>query len=626
MRRGLVIALAALCASSCGRRLPTPFTADEMAKVGTGEALVHYLHQPGATAAVCAPRSAGPHLRDARREDFADLAEALRDGAVRPELWQRCAMLMLEGLPPDDAATLLDEMAHVYRRLLSASDVESDPAAKAKVEAVHRAFLHRPAGTAPREAAILADVTKLREALALGRLGASATRYGSEVLETIELDHGHWKGQRLTTAALDEMAAQKDEALLRRVAARVPDPAIVGEARRRIVRLHIAASASRHVKQHAAEIEATVLATGRNAVDVARAAPTTAWLDETRAKVRGVLVRQDVWNQTAKLLAFEGDRPGASLIPSINLRGSLLARVPGLDDPVTLCAPPEALDVTPCLLPADVRPKVPIVYIDAEGLLHFVERVVSGDAMRLAYNTANLPLPFEVRGRTLLTIEWPLVFERPDPVVFTGPTSGRGPDLRVKIEKRYSPRLFFEVTAPEGKFVGVVEPSDLESFAIASRGGSGPAGTRGTDGSTGSAGTTGSSASCPSSPGGQGGQGGRGGNGGPGSNGGPGGPGGDVVVRVTCATGACSAVATTARKVVRSEGGRGGSGGEGGRGGPGGAGGPGGSGTSCSDGKGHSSYVSSGSPGMKGADGSPGARGSDGPSGAPGRVDLRTSD
>lgn len=89
------------------------------------------------------------------------------------------------------------------------------------------------------------------------------------------------------------------------------------------------------------------------------------------------------------------------MIPSLDLRGALYARTEGLEEPVTLCEPPDALDVTPCLSPSDLRPKVPIVYVDAEGLLHFVERVTSRDAMRLVYNTPNLPLPFEIHGRTL---------------------------------------------------------------------------------------------------------------------------------------------------------------------------------------------------------------------------------
>jgi hypothetical protein len=443
------------------------------------------------------------------------------------------------------------------------------------------------------------------------------------VLATIDLEKGMWDGAPLTATTLDALAAKKDEATLRRVALRVPDEALSKEARRRIVRLHIAASPSPDVREHAADVEAAVVATGRYAIDTARHRPTAAWVDESRSRVRGIVVRQDVWNQTATLLAYAGDKPGSQVIPSLDLRGAFYARVDGLKDPVTLCAPPDALDVSPCLLPTELHPTVPIIYVDPEGLLHFVERITSRDAIRLVYDTPNLPLPVEVAGRPLLTLEWPIAFELPDALVFSGPASGRGPDLRVTIERRYSPRILFEVASPSGPLAGVVEAKDVESFEIATRGGAGTPGARGMDGAPGTAGAAGTPASCPGSPGGMGGNGSPGGNGTSGGPGGPGGPGGDLVVNVACATGECGAVVGLVQRMVRSEGGPGGPGGAGGNGGQGGAGGPGGSSTSCTDSQGHTTFVSGGSPGMAGANGSPGARGADGSRGAPGHVAIR---
>ena len=612
---------ATLC--GCGPSFPTPFTAERMANVGTGEALVHYLHQPGATAAVCDRKGRGPHLRRSSSRDFADLTRGLLNGDVAPALWQRCAMLLLESVEPQESAQLLEAMVRAYRKLLGRGAIEDDKGEQARLEAIHQSLLLRPRGTAPRPEVVEGDVAALREALERGRLGPVASRYGRDVLVTIELGRSLWKGSPLTIATLDELKSSKNEPMLRRVAMHVPDPALQREARRRIVLMHIEASPSSDVRRHPDEVLATVMATGRNAIDVTRNAPISAWLDEERVRVRGVLVRQDVWRQTATLLAYEGDRPGASVIPSLGLRGAFYARVTGKDQPVTLCAPPDALDVTPCLLASDLRPRVPIVYVDAEGLLHFVEHIASRDAMRLVYNTPNLPLPFEIHGKTVLTIEWPIFFERPDAMVFSGPPQGRGPDLRVTLERRYSPRILFDVAGPRGPLVGVVEASDLPSFAIVTRGGAGAAGARGTDGAAGSSGSSGMSASCPGSRGGNGGDGGRGGNGTAGGPGGPGGPGGDVVARVTCATGDCGSVVGLAKKMVRSEGGPGGPGGEGGRGGPGGQGGPGGSGTSCTDSKGHSTYVSGGSSGTNGSAGSPGARGANGANGASGRVDIQ---
>ena len=594
-----------------------------MAAIGTGDALVHYLRQPGATAAVCDRKSEGPRFRGSSPDDLGDLNDGLLDGDVRPDLWQRCTMILIESSTPDEASSLLDAMAHAYRKLLGRGAIETDAKERAKLEALHGSFLLRRRGTAPHPGAADADITRLRETLEKGRLGPVASKYGHEVLTTIDLERGLWNGSTLTVATLDALEKDRDETLLRRIALRVPDEALEREARRRIVRLHIAASSSPDVRKHAAEVEAVVMATGRNAIDSTRHAPTAAWLDQQRVHVRGVLVRQDLWKQTAMLLAYEGEKPGSSVIPSLDLRGALYARAEGLEDPITLCAPPATLDVAPCLLPSEVKPRVPIVYVDAEGLLHFVERITSRDAMRLVYDTPNLPLPFDVGGRPLLTIEWPIVFEPPDALFFDGPPSGRGPDLRVTIERRYSPRMLFEVVAPQGKLVGVVEARDAQTFAIASRGGRGTAGARGTDGANGTSGSAGSPGSCPGSPGGQGGSGTPGGNGTSGGPGGPGGPGGSVVVTVTCSTGDCGAVVGLAQKVVRSEGGAGGPGGEGGRGGTGGAGGPGGSGASCTDSQGHYTSVSGGASGASGANGSSGSRGPDGARGAPGRVDVR---
>jgi hypothetical protein len=625
LSRFVACAAVALVSTSCAS-YPSPFTAEQMARVNSADALVHYLEQPGATATVCDRTSQGPHFRRSRSEDFAALTSALVDDDITPDLWQRCTMLMLESVQPDESARLLEAMVRGQHKLLARSSVETNKGEQAKVEAIHRAMMLRPRGSSPRTTSVAKDIAALREALDKARLGPVASKYGKEILIGLELDEGLWKGKPLAVEALDEMAAQKDEALLRRVAMRVPDPALQQEARRRIIRLHIASSPLRAVRDHAADVEKVVLAAGRYAIDVAKVTPTSAWLDEERVHVRGVLVRQDVWKQTSTLLAFEGKEPGSSVLPSIKLRGAFHARVPGFDDPVTLCAPPDDLDVTPCVLPSDLHPKVPIVYVDAEGLLHFVEKVASRDAMRLVYNTPNLPLPFEINGQTLLHVEWPIVFEKPEPLIFSGPTSGRGPDLRVTVERRYSPRIVFEVTGAGQKLVGVVESGDLASYEIASRGGAGTTGTSGSAGSTGSAGSAGSPASCPGGTGGQGSPGGSGGNGTAGGPGGPGGPGGDVIANVSCTTGDCGAVASIVKKMVRSEGGPGGAGGQGGAGGMGGQGGSGGSGASCTDSKGQSHYASGGSPGSTGSSGSRGANGSPGSNGSPGRMDVRVAE
>ena len=178
-----------------------------------------------------------------------------------------------------------------------------------------------------------------------------------------------------------------------------------------------------------------------------------------------------------------------------------------------------------------MRPDVPIVYIDDLGLFHFVERIAMRDAQRLVFNTPHLPLPFDIAGRTLLTIEWPIVFERPEPLVFgasalqrAGSARGDRPPLRSA--------FLFEVAAGDSAYAGLVEESDVEAFAIVSRGGGGTPGVRGSDGSAGASGALGMSAMCPSSPGQSGGPGGRGGNG---TNGGAGVP-AEMVARCSSAS------------------------------------------------------------------------------------------
>jgi hypothetical protein len=135
-------------------------------------------------------------------------------------------MLMLESLQPDESSRLLEAMVHGHHTLLARGSLEKDTKEQAKVEAIHRAIMQRPRGKSPRGSAVAKDIAALREALKKGRLGPVAARYGKDVLVAIDLDEGLWNGEKLSVAALDELHARKDEAMLRRVAMRVPDPAL----------------------------------------------------------------------------------------------------------------------------------------------------------------------------------------------------------------------------------------------------------------------------------------------------------------------------------------------------------------------------------------------------------------
>lgn len=608
-------------ASSCGPRYPTPFSAESMAQVGTSSALVHYLKQPGATAAVCDARAGTAHVSGDTLRDVDTLVHGV--GEVSPIVFQRCVALMLESSSPEARARILEALVHEYRAYLGKSAVETDAAEKARLEALHRTLLLRPRGAEPRDAVIADDIAALRKVLASQKLGPTATRLGKDMLSEVDLVAGTYEGRPMTAAVVDGLFAKGDETMLFRIANHAKSDDLRRGARLAIVKLHVRASTSPEVAAHAAEVEERVMATGRNTVDLEKTPPASGWIDDAKVGFRGIRVRQDLWKQVSDLLPLDKTK---TVIPSVTLRGALFVRVPGYSDPLTVCAHPEALDVTPCIDSHTVRPRVPVLTVDEQGLMHVVERIATADALKLVYNTENLPIPVDVAGKPVITIEWPIHFDAPEPIVLEGPMSSRGPDIRVSIERRYSPRLLFAVEGPNGKWRGVIENDDLSKMAIVSRGGAGKPGTRGTDGAAGGAGSAGSNASCPGSPGTNGGRGGNGGNGTAGGPGGPGGPGGDVYAQLACVTGNCDAVAQLVRNIVRSEGGHGGAGGDGGRGGAGGAGGAGGSGTSCYDSvTKRSTYLSGGMSGSSGSNGSPGARGANGANGAPGKVDLRVS-
>jgi hypothetical protein len=607
--------------SSCAPRYPTPFSAEAMAEVGTSAALVHYLKQPGATSAVCDARGHAPHVQGDSLRDVETLVGGV--GEVSPPVFQRCVALMLESSSPSTRERILEALVHEYRTYLGKGAIETNPAEKARLEALHQTLLFRPRGAEPRDVAVAEDIGALRKVLASGKLGPTAARLAKDMLAEVDLVAGTYEGKPMTASVVDGLYAKGDEKMLFRIANHAKSDAIRNSARLSIVKLHVRASKSPEVSAHAAEIEARVMATGRNTVDLEATPPASGWIDDQKVGFRGIRVRQDVWKQVSTLLPLDQKK---TVLPSITLRGALFVRVPGYSDPLTLCAHPEALDVTPCIDPRAVRPRVPILTVDEQGLLHVVERIATADALKLVYNTDNLPLPIEVGGKPVITLEWPIHFDAPAPIVFEGETSSRGPDIRVSIERRYSTRLLFDVDGPNGKLRGVVESDDLAGMAIVSRGGAGRSGAPGSPGSAGSTGSAGTSASCPGGRGGDGGRGGNGGNGTAGGPGGPGGPGGDVRAQLACVTGNCESVAQVVRAMVRSEGGLGGAGGAGGAGGQGGAGGAGGAGTSCYDSvRKQSTYVSGGSTGSSGSNGSPGARGANGANGAPGTVELRVS-
>ena len=618
----LAAVVCTLGAVACGPHFPRPFPADEMVHIGTGAALADYLTQQNASAEVCDRQSRGPHMGVLRKDDLDDLTGGLVGGTIPPDIWQGCANALLKTPPSEESATFFDTMGKGYEKLLRKSDLETQPALQQRLEVLHQVFLMRPAGLEPHGPVITDLLQRLEGAMAKQRLGPFAARHGEDLLATVELGHDRWKGAPVTAAVLDGLQASGDEPLLRRFALRLADKALQVEARRRVIRLHIAASKWPEVTAHAADVEAAVLAAGRYPVDLAQHPPVTGSMDIAVMSMRGVLLRQNVEQQVVSLLADQGPRDRASagtLLPELPLRGALKISLRGISSPVTLCAPSEELDVTPCLLPRDVHVKTPFVDLDDGGRLHFIEHAHTADIFAEVRDRPKVSWPLEVGGHAIFNIDWPATFEKPADVVLKGAAGGLGPNMRVAAEER-AERFFFKVDIGKGPLLVAIEKPDSASFSIVTRGAGGRPGTPGAPGANGAAGSSGSPGSCPGSPGGAGGNGSPGGPGGAGGPGGPGANGGDVLIEVSCAQAECQRVGKILEHVVRSEGGAGGPGGPGGRGGQGGAGGPGGGGASCTDSQGHYMSVGGGPSGSAGSNGADGPKGADGPPGLPGKI------
>ena len=129
-------------------------------------------------------------------------------------------------------------------------------------------------GNAEVEDPMFAD---LRRALERHRLGLAATAFGQELIAIVDLEHGLWSGRPVDVPTIDALFAAHDEKTLRRFADRLPTPHLRDEARRRVVRIHIAASPFHEVRDHAAAVEEIVMKQRRQHA-VARRAPAGARL------------------------------------------------------------------------------------------------------------------------------------------------------------------------------------------------------------------------------------------------------------------------------------------------------------------------------------------------------------
>jgi hypothetical protein len=607
-------ALLLLLAGCPQEQFPLPMTAAELAAQDfekSGPALVAYLGQPDATPAVCDLGSHGPHVPALDDKLAGTLVGGLADGKVPPDLWRRCANALLKSAPNEASRSWLDAVGKGYRKLLRDGDFEKRPDLQLRLSAMQRFYIERKNGFDGHEVVDTKLVDELRKALLNHRLGPAATSFGEELVEIVDLEHGLWLGRTVDLPMIDKLYAGGDAKTLGRIAARLPQTDLRAQAKRRVIRLHIMASPFDEVRQNAAAVEETLMKLGNNPISTAEHPPTRGWVQGM--PMRGVLVRQDVRQQTAKLLGYSGDRPGLSVLPELKLRNLLLVEATGVSRPITLCAPSKELDPSPCVSVHDVTLDNPAAYLDKGGAFHFVEHITMNDALDLAQRMTRerFVLPVSVGGRRLTNFDWRLYYERPEDLIFSGPSPGeRGPNLGVSVDHRDPNRYIIKVAGADRPYVALVESPDAPLFHVGSKGATGYTGVAGASGMSGMSG-----GECQSGS--------DGSNGGDGGPGGPGGDGGEVAVQVACGETPCQDVLALARGMVVSLAGDGGAGGSGGSGGSGGLGGPGRNATSHTDDNGTTVIddpgCSAGSDGMSGMSGSNGSPGSPG---HPGRVSF----
>jgi len=624
MRRGLfaIAGLVAIAGLACAPELPRPTSASDLARHDSEAALVAYLGQRDASPAVCDPRSASPHVIHFDRDTSEALVRALLDGTLDPLIWRRCADALAESGSREQAASLVDAAAGAYRALATDRDLETSPALQARLAVLQAGYIERPAGTDGDPTRTAEAFEELRRRFWAGRFGPVAARFVRELLDVVDLERGRYGGRPVDRAVIDDLAARGDLSLLRRFADRLAGQDLRDHARRRLLRLAIAASPFEEVRARAAEVEERVMREGVNRISVAQQPPVRATLDTGKLTARRVLVRQDVLHQTTALFG-DGDG-GPSVLPALSLGGALWVEVAGLSRPITICRTRGTFDPTPCIGAGDVSVDNSFAIADRDGSFHLRDRASEADTVAVTNAKSWFPLPIAVGGRRLVSFGWPVRFERPADLILS-PSFGRGPDLKVVVSRVDRTVLAFTVVNHDIVYRAVVECRDLPAFHIISRGAAGASGGSGSDGADGSAGFDGSDASCPSTSGGDGRRGGDGGRGSDGGEGGDGSDGGDIQVDLDCGPEACGAdeVDRLLRAIV-SQGGAGGTGGPGGRGGRGGRGGAGGRGTTCVDpATGESRSLSGGTDGTSGMDGSSGAWGRTGAPGRPGQVRIR---
>ena len=608
------------CAAHTG-----PYSAEEAARDSArdpGAALVRYLAQPGADAAVCdLSRDDGPRL--ARLDDgfFEDLVDGLVDGDVPVATWQACTAHLLAQVPSERGPAFAHALATAYGDALDGAD-DGDNKGLPILFALHQAFTRRPPQASLAAVSATALVAELDAWLGDADRRPEVRAIATDALMQVELERGDYRGAPVDAARLASIA---DEGVLGAMQRRLPAADLRAAALRRFAHLRVTRSDDPDVRTHAAAAEEALVAHGRFPVPLGGdAGVERCTFDAGGQTSPWVSVRQDVMAHRATLRPFGGELPRA-----IPLQGWVRLDVRGFARPLAVCPAAPSWDPTPCVAPGELLSATPYATVGADGALRVDALLSSEQLVELLQVGATLAVPFAITGGPECTAALPLRLVDPPPLEFAGGTGETGPTVAVDARELPGSVLALDVRAGAARYVVAIDTAQPDgSFAVVTRGGQGSSGYGGRRGSDGATGMAGMAASCPYSNGGTGDRGGDGGRGGDGSPGGAGGDGGRVNVTLHCAPESCADARAWLEVVVRSEGGAGGPGGAGGAGGSGGAGGAGGSSASCSVpqytyGQGttyQTKYVSGGMAGSRGMDGPSGSAGSRGLDGSAGDV------
>ncbi|MGE0789658.1 MAG: collagen-like protein [Sandaracinaceae bacterium] len=594
---------------------PLPLTAANASQINTGDALVSYLRQRDADPEVCDPNSTGPHFVLVNARDVEDVIDGVGQG-VTLAAWQRCVLRLMAHQSPELTQVMLDRLLDRYVERIAYPALDGDPRLLEELDVTRHLYEERPEERDASSDAVDRALAVLREDESFGLQGHA---YQQRLLSVLAVERGLLPdGRPVTVADLDQRFEQGNEDELSVFARRIPDQGLRREAARRLIRLRIRSSPFRELAADPS-VEERVLSAGRNPIPL-DTMPTNARFAPEGLPFRGLLVVQNVAQQSASIMSFRESVENTSVVPAIDLRGAVLFTMPGWSHELTVCAGPESYDPNPCIEAHQLTLGVPFATIEDDGQFHFRETISTDEVIQLARTgNGSFRMPVLSHGRVLVEMAWPLRVRTSSRLVLAPGYGGRGYQVDVDVDATQGNYLYYTVRSGNAEYQAVVDMASVSSFGVSAPGGEGQPGQDGEPGYDGQAGEPGQDAVCGEHRAGSGGPGGNGTDGGNGGDGGDGGPGGLVRATFRCVPATCG-LEREVRAGLSAPGGGAGRAGAAGRGGYAGQGGSGGSSASCD---GYDMEAGADGPdGQPGQDGYPGNPGRPGPDG---RVDLRTA-